>query len=237
MIKMQVTDIKHISLNKKRLDILKDKKEILAISVALASGLAFKDKLLSFYEVIAKELLEIFDNNLLEGISLYKFNENYIKMNIENKNIYFNKNNMFLNTYEVVTIDEFLNQNLIILENKDLPTFLTSEEKQQLFKNLDEDEIKLVNKNYNKQELNSNRFILNLYNEDEIRLINILTKANYFSISIYTYIKSLAIGNYVIGSDNKDNKIKYLKDTYDNYILEIGIYISNTIEMYLKNKE
>ena len=68
VIMMRITDIKNISISKDKLDKLKDKKEILAISVALASGLAFKDKLFSFYEVIAKELLEIFDNDLLEDI-------------------------------------------------------------------------------------------------------------------------------------------------------------------------
>ena len=45
---MQATDIKNVSISKDKLDKLKDKKEILAISVALASGLAFKDKLFSF---------------------------------------------------------------------------------------------------------------------------------------------------------------------------------------------
>ena len=234
MIEMQVTDIKDISINKTKLDKLKDKKEILAISVALASGLAFKDKLFSFYEVIAKELLEIFDSGLLEEMELYKFNDNYIKMQIEEKTIYFNKNNLFLNTYELISINEFLNQDLIILENKNLPLFLTSFEKEELFKNLNQDEIRLINKNYNKQELNSNKYILNLSSEDEIRLINVLTKANYFSISIYNYIKSIATGKYLIGSDSKDYKLKYFKNTYDNYILELGIYISNTIERYLK---
>ena len=231
---MQVTDIKDISINKTKLDKLKDKKEILAISVALASGLAFKDKLFSFYEVIAKELLEIFDSGLLEEMELYKFNDNYIKMQIEEKTIYFNKNNLFLNTYELISVNEFLNQDLIILENKNLPPFLTSFEKEDLFKDLNGDEIRLINKNYNKQELNSNKYILNLSSEDEIRLINVLTKANYFSISIYNYIKSIATGKYLIGSDSKDYKLKYFKNTYDNYILELGIYISNTIERYLK---
>ena len=234
MIEMQVTDIKDISINKTKLDKLKDKKEILAISVALASGLAFKDKLFSFYEVIAKELLEIFDSGLLEEMELYKFNDNYIKMQIEEKTIYFNKNNLFLNTYELISVNEFLNQDLIILENKNLPPFLTSFEKEDLFKDLNGDEIRLINKNYNKQELNSNKYILNLSSEDEIRLINVLTKANYFSISIYNYIKSIATGKYLIGSDSKDYKLKYFKNTYDNYILELGIYISNTIERYLK---
>lgn len=231
---MQVTDIKDISINKTKLDKLKDKKEILAISVALASGLAFKDKLFSFYEVIAKELLEIFDSGLLEEMELYKFNDNYIKMQIEEKTIYFNKNNLFLNTYELISVNEFLNQDLIILENKNLPPFLTSFEKEDLFKDLNGDEIRLINKNYNKQELNSNKYILNLSSEDEIRLINVLTKANYFSISIYNYIKSIATGKYLIGSDSKDYRLKYFKNTYDNYILELGIYISNTIERYLK---
>ncbi len=234
MIEMQVTDIKDISINKTKLDKLKDKKEILAISVALASGLAFKDKLFSFYEVIAKELLEIFDSGLLEEMELYKFNDNYIKMQIEEKTIYFNKNNLFLNTYELISVNEFLNQDLIILENKNLPPFLTSFEKEDLFKDLNGDEIRLINKNYNKQELNSNKYILNLSSEDEIRLINVLTKANYFSISIYNYIKSIATGKYLIGSDSKDYRLKYFKNTYDNYILELGIYISNTIERYLK---
>ena len=104
MIMMRITDIKNISISKDKLDKLKDKKEILAISVALASGLAFKDKLFSFYEVIAKELLEIFDNDLLEDIELNKFNDNYIRIIIDSNSIYFNKSNLFLNTYELVDV-------------------------------------------------------------------------------------------------------------------------------------
>ena len=115
---MRITDIKNISISKDKLDKLKDKKEILAISVALASGLAFKDKLFSFYEVIAKELLEIFDNDLLEDIELNKFNDNYIRIIIDSNSIYFNKSNLFLNTYELVDVKDFLKQNLIIIENK-----------------------------------------------------------------------------------------------------------------------
>lgn len=237
MIVMRTTDIKNISISKNKLDKLKDKKEILAISVALASGLAFKDKLFSFYEVIAKELLEIFDNNLLEDIELNKFNDNYIRIIIDNNSIYFNKSNLFLNTYELVDVKSFLKQNLIIIENKSLPIFLTSDEKLILFKNLTKEEIEVINRNYNKQELNSNKFLLNLKKEEEIKLINILTKANYFSMSIYDYVKIMATGDYVIDFDSNDKKIKYFQTTYYNYILEIGTYISNIIERYLINKQ
>lgn len=237
MIMMRITDIKNISMSKDKLDKLKDKKEILAISVALASGLAFKDKLFSFYEVIAKELLEIFDNDLLEDIELNKFNDNYIRIIIDNNSIYFNKSNLFLNTYELVDVKDFLKQNLIIIENKSLPIFLTSDEKLILFKNLTKEEIEVVNRNYNKQELNSNKFLLNLKKEEETKLINILTKANYFSMSIYDYVKIMATGDYVFDFDANDKKIKYFQTTYYNYILEIGTYISNIIERYLINKQ
>ena len=237
MIMMRITDIKNISIRKDKLDKLKDKKEILAISVALASGLAFKDKLFSFYEVIAKELLEIFDNDLLEDIELNKFNDNYIRIIIDSNSIYFNKSNLFLNTYELVDVKDFLKQNLIIIENKSLPIFLTSDEKLILFKNLSKEEIEVVNRNYNKQELNSNKFLLNLKKEEEIKLINILTKANYFSMSIYDYVKIMATGDNDFDFDANDKKIKYFQTTYYNYILEIGTYISNIIERYLINKQ
>lgn len=232
---MRVTDISDISIQKDRITQLKDKQNNLAIAVSLASGLVWKDKVMSFYEIIAKELLEIFDNNLLDGILLDKFNKNYIRIFIDDKTIYFNRNNLFLNTYEQTEIKEWLKQELLILENKKLPSYITTEEKECLFKNMDFEEMHLVNKNYNRQELNSDRYMLNLIKDDETKLINSLTKANYFSLSIYEYMKIVAFGNYRYDTASKDKGIIYFKKIYNDYILELGAYISKVIEKYLSD--
>lgn len=231
---MKVTDIKEISELNDKVKILENKKNIINISVALASGLAWKDKITSFYEVIARELLEIFNENLLEDIGLNEFNQNYIKIQIEDRTIYFNKNNLFLKTYKQINIEEWLSQDLIILENKNLPQYITSIDKEDMSIYLTEEEMNFINENYSKQELNSNKFRLQYNKENEIKLINILTKGNYFSISIYEYIKSIATGKYKCGTESNDKKITYFKSTFDSYILELGLYISNTIEKYLK---
>lgn len=230
---MRITDISNISISKNRITRLHDKKNNLAIAVSLAAGLAWKDKVLSFYEVIAKELLETFDDHLLDGILLDKFNKNYVKILLDDKTVYFNRNNLFLNTYEQLELGEWLKQELLIVENKELPSYLTSDEKESLFKNMTQEEIYLVNRNYNRQELNSNRFLLNLIKSDETKLINALTKVGYFSLSIYDYVQTIATGNYEYGVISKDKRIIYFKNTYNNYILELGAYISKVIEKYL----
>ena len=235
---MRVTDISDISIPKKKITRLKDKQNSLAIAVSLAAGLAWKEKVISFYEVIAKELLEIFDNNLLDGFLLNKINKNYIRIFIGDKTLYFNRNNLFLNTYEQIEIEKWLEQELLIIENKNLPLYITSKEKEKLFMNMDKEEISLVNKNYSKQELNSDRYILNLIKGDETKLINTLTKANYFSLSIYEYIKIIASGDYEFETNDTDKGRIYFKKVYNDYILELGAYISKVIEKYInENKE
>lgn len=231
---MWFTDISSISVAKDRITKLKDKQINLSIAVSLASGLAWKDKVLSFSEIIAKELLELFDENLLEDFSLDKFNANYIRINVEEKTIYFNRNNMFLNTYEQISLGEWLKQELVILENKELPLYLTSFEKEDLFKIMSEEEIQLVNRNYSRQELNSNKCMLNLIKEDETNLINLLTKTKYFSLSIYEYIKMMATGDYSLKTTNSDRAISYFNKVYNDYILELGAYIAKKLEIYIK---
>lgn len=234
---MRITDISDISMPKSKIAYLKDKQNSLAIAVSLAAGLAWKDKVISFYQLIAKELLEIFDNNLLGEFLLDKFNKNYVRIFIEDKTLYFNRNNLFLNTYEQIDIKEWLKQELLILENKDLPSYITSNEKEKLFKNMTEEEIALVNKNYSKQELNSDKYMLNLVEGEETRLINTLTKADYFSLSIYEYIKLIASGSYEFNTDSEDKGRIYFKKIYNEYILELGIYVSKAIEKYIKELE
>lgn len=231
---MWFTDISSISVSKDRITKLKDKQINLSIAVSLASGLAWKDKVLSFYEIIAKELLEIFDNHLLDDFVLDKFNTNYIRISIKDKTIYFNRNNLFLNTYEEMNIIKWLQQELVILENKELPLYLTSSEKEDLFKTMTEEEIHLVNRNYNRQELNSDRYMLNLIKEDETKLINTLTKADYFSLSIYEYIKLMATGEYSFKTTSNDKGMVYFNKVYNEYILELGAYIAKKLEIYIK---
>ena len=231
---MKVVDIKEISLKKDKLSCLKDKKNILTISVSIASGLAWKDKLFSFYEVIAKELLEIFDNNMLEGITLNKINNNYVKIYINDEMIYYNRNNLFLNTYEKLKISDFLKQDLVVIESKKLPQYLTSKEKENLSRYLSKEEMHIINKNYNKQELNSDKFTLDLVSHDERELTNLLTKAKFYSQSIYEYLEVIARGNYDYRINTLDDEISSFKTVYNNYILELGAYVSKVIEEYLK---
>lgn len=234
---MRVTDISDISIYKDKISRLKDKQKCLAISVSLAAGLAWKEKVQSFYEIIAKEILEIFDNNMLDGILLDKFNKNYVRISIDDETIYFNRNNLFLNTFEQIEISEWLKQELIILENKNLPKYITSDDKNKLYEVLTQEEIILVNQNYSTQELNSNKYILNLRKCDENKLINILTKGNYYSFSIYEYIKTIATGEYDYKIVSEDKGKIYFKKIYNEYIVELGAYLSKVIEKYIKEKE
>ncbi len=232
---MRATDIKEISTLKDRISLLKDKKNIIAMSVSLASGLAWKNKVCAFYEVIARELLEIFDKKLLNNVVLDKINTNFSKLYISNQIIYFSRNNLFLDSYEKIKIDDWLKQTLLIIESKSLPSYLTSYEKEEIFQYIKEEEMDIINRNYNKQELNSDKFMLDLDENDISDLIKILTKANYFSLSVYDYLKMIAQNNYSYELDYiKDKELKYFKNTYNNYILELGSYIAKVLEEYLE---
>ena len=63
---MRVTDISDISIYKDKISRLKDKQKCLAISVSLAAGLAWKKKVQSFYEIIAKEIKSISRENIAD---------------------------------------------------------------------------------------------------------------------------------------------------------------------------
>lgn len=233
---MEITEFQNFSKEKDKKELLLDKKNNISLAISLASGLAWKDKVESFHEVIAKELLELFDNNLLDDIKLDKIVSDYLVIEIEDKRIFFRKNNLFLNSFTKLDAKSFLMQDLIYKEKKYLPEHLSVKEKKEMFEKITEEEKEIINRNYNKQELNQDKYLLKLKEEDIESLIAILTKANYFSLDIYNYLKYISLGKYKISvNDNGNYDIKQLKITYNNYILELGAMVANKIEEYLKN--
>lgn len=213
---------------------LKDISKNLLFSVALSSGgMAYKDEMKSFYKIIAKELKELIDNDLLKNINLYKFHNNYIRVNSQNTNICFLKNNIF-NKDCKITIDRWLEQKLVYLEDNILPEFLTNKEKEVLINAVDDDLESIIYRNYSRQELNKERFILTLNESDKEVLLRIFKKYNYYDINVRKYIEILSDDyNYNFNSYFENKK---LKDAYNNYILEIGLMISKEIESYLNNR-
>lgn len=233
---MEITEFQNFSKEKDKKELLLDKKNNISLAISLASGLAWKDKVESFHEVIAKELLELFDNNLLDDIKLDKIASDYLFIEIEDKRIFFRKNNLFLNSFTKLDTKTFLMQQLIYKERKYLPQYLTIKEKKEMFEKISEEEKQIINRNYSKQELNQDKYLLNLNEEDTENLIEILTKANYFSLDIYNYLKYISLGKYKVSiNDNGTNDIKKLKAIYNNYILELGAMVANKIDEYLKN--
>lgn len=224
---MRILDVDEISVEKEETKKLEDIRKNILLSTALAGGLVWKEKVYSFYSVIARELLDLFDNELLEGIELCKCNINFKRVYIKDKSIMYNQTNLFLNSVTRLDIPNFLSQTLLYIDNKTLPSFLTTSEKEKLFSKLDTSEIHFVNQNYNRQELNGDRYFLQ-NNTENIELLNILDKAGYFNMTIYEYIKLVATGKY--DYNVKDMTNTNFKTTYNNYILEIGSYIAKEIE-------
>lgn len=224
---MRILDVDEISVEKEETKKLEDIRKNILLSIALAGGLVWKEKVFSFYSVIARELLDLFDNELLEDIELCKCNINFKRIYIKDKSIMYNQTNLFLNAVTKLDIPNWLNQTLLYIDNKTLPSFLTTREKEKLFSKLDTSEIHIVNQNYNRQELNGDKYFLQ-NNTENIELLNILDKAGYFNMTIYEYIKLVATGKY--DYNVKDMTNTNFKTTYNNYILEIGSYIAKEIE-------
>lgn len=224
---MRILDVDEISVEKEQVKRLEDIRKNILLSTALAGGLVWKEKVYSFYSVIARELLDLFDNKLLEDLKLCKCNINFKRVYIKDKSIMYNQTNLFLNSVTKLDIGNWLNQALLYIDNKTLPSFLTTSEKEKLFSKLDTSEIQLVNQNYNRQELNGDKYFLQ-NNVENIELLNILDKAGYFNMTIYEYLKIIATGKY--DYDIKDITNKSFKMTYNQYILEIGSYIAKEIE-------
>lgn len=224
---MRILDVDEISVEKEGAKKLEDIRKNILLSTALAGGLVWKEKVYSFYSVIARELLDLFDNELLEDIELSKCNTNFKRVYIKDKSIMYNQTNLFLNSVTKLDVSNWLSQTLLYIDNKTLPSFLTTSEKEKLFSKLDTSEIHLVNQNYNRQELNGDKYFLQ-NNTENIELLNILDKAGYFNMTIYEYMKLVATGKY--DYHVKDTAITNFKMTYNNYILEIGSYIAKEIE-------
>lgn len=228
---MRITEVEEISLEKDLKQRLEDKRKNISLAVALAGGLVWREKVESFHEVIAKELLEIFNDNLLDNLELNEFNKDYKRTYIKDKTIMYNRNNLFRNTYKKLDISKWLDQVLLYIDNKAIPDYLTVSEKEKIESIVDEDEIYIINQYYSNQELNKNRYLKDNTVEHK-KVLNILDKAGYFNLTIYEYIKIIATGKY--GYKYKYIVNKFFKITYNNYILEIGSYIAKEIESYIK---
>ena len=111
--------------------------------------------------------------------------------------------------------------------------YLTSKEKEEMFKTLSDDERDILNANYNRQELNSDRFVQSIIEEDKDKLLDILNRFNYFDITVSEYINLIADGNYEYRNKTDSKNIEIFKNTFNNYILELGAYVANEIENYL----
>lgn len=227
---MSILTVKELSGKQNIEQRLKDISKNISFSVALSSGIAYKKKMESFYKIIAKELKELIDSGLLSNLSLYKFHNHYLRVISQNMNICFLKNNIFNQEVKLST-EKWLDQSLVYLENQELPKFLSSKEKEELMKSVDSDLESIIIRNYSRQELNSDRYMLTLNEEDKVILLRIFRKYNYYDISVRKYIEMMA-SNYSYEIDSSLEN-KQLKIAYNNYILELGSYISKEIENYL----
>ena len=226
-------DIKEIYTNQNKNDKLEDIYKTLSISCSLANGMVWKEKTKSFYKTIAREIKDVLDNNLLENVSFKKFRNKYLRINVESNSLIFLKNNIFDIESEKLNQKDWVNQRLVIIEKPELPMYLTSKEKEEMFKTLSDDERDILNANYNRQELNSDRFVQSIIEEDKDKLLDILNRFNYFDITVSEYINLIADGNYEYRNKTDSKNIEIFKNTFNNYILELGAYVANEIENYL----
>lgn len=224
---MRILDVDEISVEKEKTKRLEDIRKNILLSTTLAGGLVWKEKVYSFYSVIARELLDLLDNELLEDTKLCKCNVNFKRVYLKDKSIMYNQTNLFLNSVTKLDIPTWMNQTLLYIDNKTLPSFLTTSEKEKMFSKLDTSEIHTINQYYNRQELNGDKYFMQNKVEN-IELLNILDKAGYFNMTIYDYIKLVATGKY--DYDVRDITNSNFKITYNNYILEIGTYLAKEIE-------
>ncbi len=226
-------DIREIYTNQNKKDMLEDIYKTISISVSLANGMVWKEKTKSFYKTIAREIKDVLDNNLLEDISLKRFKNKYLRINIEGNSLIFLKNNIIDEVSEGLNQKDWLNQRLVIIENPELPLYLTSREKEEMFKSLSAEERDILNENYNRQELNSDKFVQSINEEDREKVLEILNKFNYFDVTVEEYLNLISEGNYEYRTNSHSKNIKIFKNTVNNYVLELGAYITNEIEKYL----
>ena len=218
---MEIIGINNIFIKKDKKEILRDKYKNISLCLSLASGYILKDKVNSCIKLIAQELLDFFDNEG-DGYTYPVLVDNFYRITIDNNKIYFRKNNTF--GEETLNKEEFLKQKLIFVENHNIPQFLLEEEKEKMQKLLSPEESIELNKAYNKQELNSNKYYLDgIYNSLELQ--NILAKTGYYDISIKDYLLNVSNNDVELKISNK-----LFQDIYINYILELGSYIAKKIK-------
>lgn len=218
---MEIFGINNIFIKKDKKEILRDKYKNISLCLSLASGYILKDKVNSCIKLIAQELLDFFDNEG-DGYTYPVLVDNFYRITIDNNKIYFRKNNTF--GEETLNKEAFLKQKLIFVENHNIPQFLLEEEKENMQKLLSPEESIELNKAYNKQELNSNKYYLDgIYNSLELQ--NILAKTGYYDISIKDYLLNVSNNDVELKISNK-----LFQDIYVNYILELGSYIAKKIK-------
>lgn len=218
---MEIFGINNIFIKKDKKEILRDKYKNISLCLSLASGYILKDKVNSCIKLIAQELLDFFDNEG-DGYTYPVLVDNFYRITIDNNKIYFRKNNTF--GEETLNKEAFLKQKLIFVENHNIPQFLLEEEKEKMQKLLSPEESIELNKAYNKQELNSNKYYLDgIYNSLELQ--NILAKTGYYDISIKDYLLNVSNNDVELKISNK-----LFQDIYINYILELGSYIAKKIK-------
>lgn len=218
---MEIFGITNIFIKKEKKEILRDKYKNISLCLSLASGYILKDKVNSCIKLIAQELLDFFDNEG-DGYTYPILVDNFYRITIDNNKIYFRKNNTF--GEETLNKEAFLKQKLIFVEKHNIPQFLLEEEKEKMQKLLSPEESIELNKAYNKQELNSNKYYLDgIYNSLELQ--NILAKTGYYDISIKDYLLNVSNNDVELKISNK-----LFQDIYVNYILELGSYIAKKIK-------
>lgn len=218
---MEIIGINNIFIKKDKKEILRDKYKNISLCLSLASGYILKDKVNSCIKLIAQELLDFFDNEG-DGYTYPVLVDNFYRITIDNNKIYFRKNNTF--GEETLNKEAFLKQKLIFVEKHNIPQFLLEEEKEKMQKLLSPEESIELNKAYNKQELNSNKYYLDgIYNSLELQ--NILAKTGYYDISIKDYLLNVSNNDLELKISNK-----LFQDIYVNYILELGSYIAKKIK-------
>lgn len=218
---MEIFGINNIFIKKDKKEILRDKYKNISLCLSLASGYILKNKVNSCIKLIAQELLDFFDNEG-DGYTYPVLVDNFYRITIDNNKIYFRKNNTF--GEETLNKEAFLKQKLIFVEKHNIPQFLLEEEKEKMQKLLSPEESIELNKAYNKQELNSNKYYLDdIYNSLELQ--NILAKTGYYDISIKDYLLNASNNDVELKISNK-----LFQDIYVNYILELGSYIAKKIK-------
>ena len=218
---MEIFGINNIFIKKDKKEILRDKYKNISLCLSLASGYILKDKVNSCIKLIAQELLDFFDNEGDE-FTYPILVDNFYRITIDNNKIYFRKNNTF--GEESLNKEAFLKQKLIFVEKHNIPQFLLEEEKEKMQKLLSPEESIELNKAYNKQELNSNKYYIDgIYNSLELQ--NILAKTGYYDISIKDYLLNVSNNDVELKISNK-----LFQDIYVNYILELGSYIAKKIK-------